>query len=705
MSTTEIYAMRILGFVFSMSVSLLAANNIQVNSISLRGQNTSAGINSTSNFCYVNFDLSWDNSWRHNSSSGGLSYIAVKTGGSGYTSAPTVSISGGGGSGATATATVSGGEVTSITITNAGTGYTSVPTVAFTGGGGSGATADAHYLSWWDAAWVFVKFRVGSSNVSFSNVTLTNSSDKITLASVADLRVGMPVRKVSGTSTIPANTVITAINTSTNQVTLSAFTSTTASNNTIEFTPIWEHAVLNNTGHIAPNGSAIDPGLLTPGTAFNASTNPALGVFIYKSSAGTGNNMFNDVQLRWNYGANNIRDNAEISVQVFAVEMVNIPESSYFLGSAGIVGSFTAAPWTTGNAVPFQVTSENAITIANTAGNLWGTSSTGSNTIGPAGSLAVNYPKGYRAFYCMKYELSQGQYRDFYNTLTYAQQMSRSESVSVPGDVGKPGVLSSTNLSRSGIDVSAAGSQTTNTPATSGCNLDGDAVYNESTDGEWIACNFLTWMDGCAYLDWSGLRPMTELEFEKACRGNQVSVSGEYVWGNNTITQANNLTNSGLSNESTNTTNANAIFNNPSATIGGPLRVGSFAGSLSTRTQAGSSYYGVMELSGNLAERIVNAGDVAGRSFTGLHGNGALFRDGNADVSNWPGINGNSSSGTANGVFNGSAGITNAAGSGFRGGGWTQASSMLSVSDRGFAVTVDITRRSFNGFRGVRTAP
>lgn len=74
---------------------------------------------------------------------GTVKSIAVDEGGSGYTSAPTVTLSGGAGSGATATATVSGGAVTAITVTAAGTGYTSAPTVSFSGGGGSGAEATA----------------------------------------------------------------------------------------------------------------------------------------------------------------------------------------------------------------------------------------------------------------------------------------------------------------------------------------------------------------------------------------------------------------------------------------------------------------------------------------------------------------------------------------------------------------------------------
>jgi hypothetical protein len=71
--------------------------------------------------------------------------INVSSGGTGYTTAPTVAFSGGGGSGAQATAIVSNGVVTSVALDNPGTGYSSAPTVAFSGGGGSGATATATF--------------------------------------------------------------------------------------------------------------------------------------------------------------------------------------------------------------------------------------------------------------------------------------------------------------------------------------------------------------------------------------------------------------------------------------------------------------------------------------------------------------------------------------------------------------------------------
>ena len=67
----------------------------------------------------------------------------MTNGGTGYTSNPTVSFSGGGGSGAAATATYLPGYVDSLILINPGTGYTSAPTIAFTGGGTPSIPASA----------------------------------------------------------------------------------------------------------------------------------------------------------------------------------------------------------------------------------------------------------------------------------------------------------------------------------------------------------------------------------------------------------------------------------------------------------------------------------------------------------------------------------------------------------------------------------
>ncbi|MFA6083864.1 RagB/SusD family nutrient uptake outer membrane protein [Mucilaginibacter sp.] len=76
-----------------------------------------------------------------------ISGFTVTNGGSGYTSAPAVTISSPtSGNGATASATVSGGKITALALSPTNLGgafYTTAPTITFTGGTGSGALATA----------------------------------------------------------------------------------------------------------------------------------------------------------------------------------------------------------------------------------------------------------------------------------------------------------------------------------------------------------------------------------------------------------------------------------------------------------------------------------------------------------------------------------------------------------------------------------
>ena len=72
--------------------------------------------------------------------------ITVTTGGSGYTTEPSVTIdppSTAGGIQALASAFIFNGQVVNVAINNPGSGYTSAPTVTITGGNGGGATATA----------------------------------------------------------------------------------------------------------------------------------------------------------------------------------------------------------------------------------------------------------------------------------------------------------------------------------------------------------------------------------------------------------------------------------------------------------------------------------------------------------------------------------------------------------------------------------
>jgi hypothetical protein len=65
---------------------------------------------------------------------GEITGFTITNPGSGYTTAPTITISGGGGSGAQATAIITDGQVTDIIVDNPGSSYNSIPNVAFSSG-------------------------------------------------------------------------------------------------------------------------------------------------------------------------------------------------------------------------------------------------------------------------------------------------------------------------------------------------------------------------------------------------------------------------------------------------------------------------------------------------------------------------------------------------------------------------------------------
>jgi Chaperone of endosialidase len=95
------------------------------------------------------------------------------TGGSGYSSAPTVTISGGGGSGALAQATLTGGSVSGISVINPGSGYTSTPTVII-----ASPSPDISYVTYWSNDGTS---NAGSEPASAVNIAVTNGLFTIVL--------------------------------------------------------------------------------------------------------------------------------------------------------------------------------------------------------------------------------------------------------------------------------------------------------------------------------------------------------------------------------------------------------------------------------------------------------------------------------------------------------------------------------------------
>jgi len=420
--------------------------------------------------------------------------------------------------------------------------------------------------------------------------------------------------------------------------------------------------------------------------------------------------------VRWDYGADSVADDATAQIRLFAIEMVLIPAGDFYAGDnvEGSGGStdtildkdndYPALISTTGNVIYSTDTTYDDAQFGNSGDGIYVDGDGGiSKTAATETNMNFNFPTGYGAFYIMKYDISQKQYCDFLNTLTQAQQNTRTEAdLSNENDANTYVMVGEGQATVSNLQaIKASSNPSDGDPYTFGCDADDDDTLNESDDGQWRACNELSYPDICAFADWAGLRPMTELEFEKACRGGGVSaIAGEYAWGSASgSTSYSSLYHSGQADEQPSIDSGSSanIASNVNLSGVGPIRCGAFATSSTTRTQAGASYYGVMELSGNLWKTLIVIGNETGRSFEGTHGDGELTTttsyEGNATNTDWPGID----STTARGV-------TGYTGSGIRGGNWKDGAVYNRVSDRAFSGHA-LGRREHSGGRCVRTEP
>lgn len=257
------------------------------------------------------------------------------------------------------------------------------------------------------------------------------------------------------------------------------------------------------------------------------------------------------------------------------------------------------------------------------------------------GEIQENYPTGYEGFYAMKYEVSQEQYVAFLNKLTLAQQASRTIGSSLTSLKEGQYVFGDAHDSpqnRNGIILASRTSPTA--PVVFANNLYKDENYSQDGDGQTLACNYLTPADMRAYADWCGLRPLTELEYEKMSRRPfpEIPFRGEYAWNTAkyTLPGSGDLVNGGKKDETVSNGNVNA-----GNLLGGPVRVGAFAKNAGSQEASGISFWGLADLSGNLAEIYYNL-DTEGRRFCGKlpehHGDGELEDYGNSDINDnvWP---------------------------------------------------------------------
>lgn len=410
----------------------------------------------------------------------------------------------------------------------------------------------------------------------------------------------------------------------------------------------WYHAAIATTGNSTVSPLQVDL----------VSDNK--GVFLRRSAVGGGNIASTAVTLNLNIPA------GTYNYKVYGMEMVNIPQGDFQVGDGVSASTYSSI----------------TITSASQSGGL-----TAATIGGASVNIPNTFPMGYNAFYSMKYEITQEQYVEFLNTLTYDQQKERTPIdpiVAVPADVFTTG-----NQYRNGIKLITSGNNNT-LPGVFACDAT-SGVENNVDDGQNIAMNWMSWADLAAYLDWSCLRPMSEMEFEKICRGTMPRVAGEYPWGTTDFSPFVSTSIVGATSFRANENIASVVNGRNmsnyvvsyQATYG-PSRVGMFANSSTGRASSGAAYYGVMDMSGNIWERTVTTGNATGAAFTGALGDGLLTVLGDADVTSWPAP-------------------STSVGLGLRGNAYYNTSGNPSrTSDRTNATTVSNSRNYTYGGRGVR---
>ncbi|MCP3958427.1 MAG: formylglycine-generating enzyme family protein [bacterium] len=410
------------------------------------------------------------------------------------------------------------------------------------------------------------------------------------------------------------------------------------------------------------------------------------GVFIHLKGSGTKKILPSAVRWRVRLKTRKVIGSSE--VQVIALRMVHVPEGQFWAGDpkTTVTGAFHDAAKLDSKCESkdeensaFLVDSEDAIEVVDKPEKEKGKKRLIYHGAHRA-RIRKKFPKGFKALYIMRSQLTQGQFADFINSLDPEQRTLRYPYVD--------------GAFRFAIHWQRQGFRVATRPRR--------------------ACNFLSWADGAAYAAWAGLRPMSEFEYEKACRGvekkNEVPESGAYAWGDTTLFRAGVIQGAGgLGGEIQIAGNCN-VDNLGREFFGGDggcgpvtddiFRASGFKFTPIGQSQlqrepvtypstiTGASATGVMGLSGNLWELCVSVGTKKGRKFSGKHGTGYLTDGGDAPRDlHWPAKKG---------------------GFGFRGGSWITLASEARVADRSSASGLGGRyqfRSPDTGCRCVRTAP
>ena len=276
-----------------------------------------------------------------------------------------------------------------------------------------------------------------------------------------------------------------------------------------------------------------------------------------------------------------------VFASAYAIEMVKVPSGSFYAGDESeYLQKNASAFYEAGSKKRFLIKSEDEFQVGSEDGSLNYEIKDMPQYRGDVkGPVPDTFPKGFQEFYIMKYEVTMGQYTDFLNALSNQPSAFRANFGGKQYQSGRGGIA---------IENGVYTCRAVHSPA-----------------------NYISWDDGCAFADWAGLRPFTELEYEKAARGTVSAVASDFPWGTSSFGKiARHYSKDG-----------ELVFDH---------RLSEADLNQSQLDLVGASYFWVMDLSGSLWERVVTIGSEKGRSFKGTHGDGVLDQFGNATNDDWP---------------------------------------------------------------------
>jgi hypothetical protein len=422
----------------------------------------------------------------------------------------------------------------------------------------------------------------------------------------------------------------------------------------------WKHAQLSLAGN--STGTAAGVKIVVP--------DDRTGAFFYRSEAGIGMIASDNVKLLWNYGAAGVVNIDSVEVRVFATEMVYIPQGNYCLGDGNGASRSDNSFQLKNSPNNYAVINDKWSALINTYNpnyvfsapddavvNASGIRISGLNGIDINNDKVAefpNYPTGYRIFYCMKYKITQGQYTDFLNTVCANDTtLTAIENyLKQPNQYFTYGKLQGIPKQLLAVWVRLADYLTWAPADVQRYSIALDSVQAKFTVSRPDrAYDVMDMNRGLSFSEWFGLRPMSELEFEKTNRGPLPAVFNERSWGQDSqipvafVGGFVNLKLSGIENGTEvfsdyDITKRNYLPFNPrsvgvfTVTGGdngvGPYRVGIYANDTSSRVSSGAGYYGVMDMRKISGEYVLPLSTVENRSFNyNMNGKGVLSALGN----------------------------------------------------------------------------